>query len=296
MHLVLDVADNGRVRKIISSAMRFQHGDWKDLWETALRLAQRETDTTAKRRHNRAKRDTSSIQVRVVYVEHRARWGALSKANQPVTSNSVPNANPCNMDTLRAKHPEPAHPDRDPVHLSSILLPQSQTLEDFWSSDAGTEFLDKWFSIPKLCQYFRPRSPITMADINGWYARDIIAPLFFNDNTDLHNLIRKCLILQYLTGSFHPSFVEEYTGGLLMVLEKQDGGIRPILCGEIWCRCFASLAVNTTPILNEVAKFFTSTYDNFIQTAGIRDDASYCAKYHQYSTITLMLWILMILS
>ena len=117
-----------------------------------------------------------------------------------------------------------------------------------------------------------------MADIDGWHARDIIAPLFFNDNTDLHNLIRKRLILPYLTGSFHPSFVEEYAGGLLMALEKQDGGIRPILCGEIWRRCFASLAVTATPIRNEAAKLFTSTYDNFIQTAGIRDGASPCAK------------------
>jgi hypothetical protein len=131
MHLVLDLADKyprdslaahildcvaqflpallcpctrrGRVRQIISSAKRFQRGKWKGLWETALRLAQRETDTTAKRRHNRARRDTSSIQARVVYAEHCARRGALAQANQAVTSNSVPNANPCNMDTLRAK-------------------------------------------------------------------------------------------------------------------------------------------------------------------------------------------------
>ena len=68
-------------------------------------------------------------------------------------------------------------------------------------SDAGAEFLDKWFSIPKICQYFRTRSPATIADIDGWHARDLIAPLFLNDNTDLHNLIRKRLILSYLTGS-----------------------------------------------------------------------------------------------
>jgi hypothetical protein len=49
-----------------------------------------------------------------------------------------------------------------------------------------------------------------VADIDGWNARDITALLFFNDNTDLHNLIRKRLILYYLTGSFHPSFVEEH--------------------------------------------------------------------------------------
>jgi hypothetical protein len=116
-----------------------------------------------------------------------------------------------------------------------------------------------------------------MADIDGCHVRDIFAPLFFNDNTDLHNLIRKSLILPYLTGSFHPSFIEEYGGGLLMTLEKQDGDIRPILCGEIWCRCFSSLTVNTTPIRYEESKLFTFTYDNFIQTVGIRDGASHCA-------------------
>ena len=139
MHLVLDLADkyprdslaahildcvaqflpallcpctrSGRVRQIISSAKRFQRGDWKTLWETALRLARKETDNNAKRRHNRAKRDTSSIQSRVVYGEHCVRWGVLSKDNQTVTSTSMPNADPTNIDLLRAKHPEPAHPD-----------------------------------------------------------------------------------------------------------------------------------------------------------------------------------------
>jgi hypothetical protein len=63
-----------------------------------------------------------------------------------------------------------------------------------------------------------------------------------------------------------------------MALQKPDGGIRPILCGEVWRRYFASLAVNATPIRNEAAKLFTSSPDNFIQTAGIRDGASHCAK------------------
>ncbi len=105
--------------------------------------------------------------------------------------------------------------------------------------------------------------------------RDLIVPLFFNDNTELHNLIRRRLILPDLTGSFHSSFIEEYAGGPLMSLQKPDGGIHPILCGEVWRHCFASLPVNVTPILNESAKLFTSSYDNFIQTAGIRDGASH---------------------
>ena len=56
--------------------------------------------------------------------------GALSKANQAVTSNSMPNADPINIDLLRAKHPEPAHPDGDPVRLSSILWPEPQSLDE----------------------------------------------------------------------------------------------------------------------------------------------------------------------
>ena len=51
--------------------------------------------------------------------------------------------------------------------LSSILWPRPQALEEHWSSDAGVEFLDNWFSIPKICQYFRTRSPVTMPDIDG---------------------------------------------------------------------------------------------------------------------------------
>jgi hypothetical protein len=95
---------------------------------------------------------------------------------------------------------------------------------------------------------------------------------------ELHNLIRNRLILPYLTGSFHPSLIEEYAEGLRMTLQKQDGGIRPILCGEICRRCFTSLTVNSTPVRNETAKLFTSTYDNFIQTTGIRHGVSHCTK------------------
>ena len=92
--------------------------------------------------------------------------GALSKSNQPVTSNSMPNADPINIDLLRPNHGKPAHPDRDPVSLSSIFWSRSQNLEEYWSSDVGTEFLDKWFSIPKIFQYFHTHSPVTMVDID----------------------------------------------------------------------------------------------------------------------------------
>jgi hypothetical protein len=122
-HLVLDLPDKYPVRQIISSASRFQRGDWKGLWETTLFLARKDIDTNNKRKHNHGKRDTSSIRDRVVYTEHCARKGSLSKTNQVITSKSMPNADPINIDLLRAKHPETAHPDRDPVRLTSRLWP-----------------------------------------------------------------------------------------------------------------------------------------------------------------------------
>jgi hypothetical protein len=63
-----------------------------------------------------------------------------------------------------------------------------------------------------------------------------------------------------------------------MVLMKPDGGIRPILCGEVWRRCFTNLVVNDTTIRNEETRLFTSSYDKFIQTGGLRDDTSHCDK------------------
>jgi hypothetical protein len=101
--------------------VRFQRGDWKVLWETALRLSRKESDDKTKRKHNCDRCDTSSIQARVVYADHCAHQGGLSKANQAVTSNSLPNANPTNIDLLRVKHPDATHPDSDPVKVSSIL-------------------------------------------------------------------------------------------------------------------------------------------------------------------------------
>jgi hypothetical protein len=143
---------------------------------------------------------------------------------------------------------------------------------------------------------FRTRSPVTTPDIDGWHARDLIAPLFFNDNTELHHLIRRRLILPYLTGSFHSSFIEEYAGGLLMALQKPDGGIRPILCGEVWRRCFASLPLMPRlsamrrlsylllPMIT-IALFKLQVFGMVLRTA---------RRYYQYSMITLILQTLTI--
>ncbi len=63
-----------RVRQIMSSAKRFQRGDWKGLWETAMRLARKEIDTNNKRKQNRATRDTTCD---VIYSSSSSTHGTL---------------------------------------------------------------------------------------------------------------------------------------------------------------------------------------------------------------------------
>ena len=78
----------------------------------------------------------------------------------------MPNADPTHIDLLRAKHPEPAHPSRDLMRLRSMMWPRPQALEEYWSSDGGVEFLEKWFSVVKICILEHGRT-VTMSDIDG---------------------------------------------------------------------------------------------------------------------------------
>ena len=96
--------------------------------------------------------------------------------------------------------------------------------------------------------------------MDRWKTRDLIAHLFSGDDKELHYLIRDELILPYLFGDFDPSHLKECAGGLLFDLQKPASagvGIHPILCGETWLRCFASLAAIS--VRGPAAKIFTST-------------------------------------
>ena len=120
---------------------------------------------------------------------------------------------------------------------------------------------------------------MSAADIDEWRARELMAHLFMGDDEELQGLIRTHMILPYLFGDFHPSHIQEYAGGLLLALEKpakDRGVVRPIICGESWRRCFASLAANA--VRGPISRFFTSTYEFFLQTAGLQDGAFHCAK------------------
>ena len=75
----------------------------------------------------------------------------------------------------------------------------------------------------------------------------------------------------------HHQYAQENAGGHLFAFFKPQGGIRPLLCGSILRRCFASLAAAS--ITDECAAYFTTAFPNFIQCAGgLKDGNSLCAK------------------
>ena len=49
-------------------------------------------------------------------------------------------------------------------------------------------------------------------------------------------------------------------------------------CPTCTVKILTSLVVNLAPVRKDATKIFTSTYDNFIQTGGIRDVTSHYAK------------------
>jgi hypothetical protein len=130
-----------------------------------------------------------------------------------MTSDLTPSAAPTNINELRAKNPEPTHPARDPTTQPAPLIwPQKADTGAWWEEEEGQEYIQKHFSV--IAKYFRTRSPVSAADIDGWRAHELMAALFMGDDEELQALIRYHLILPYLFGDFHPSHTQEYAGGL----------------------------------------------------------------------------------
>ena len=157
-----------------SNAKKFLRGDWEQLWLQAKRENKKEVEHTAAKRKN-GPPPPQSIRARVSYAQYCARKGALSKANQELTSELTPNSDPANIHTLREKHPDPTHRDRDPTMVSSNLWPRPAENNEYWLSEDGQAYINKHFSMDKVQRYFRTRSPVGAADIDGWKARDLIA-------------------------------------------------------------------------------------------------------------------------
>ena len=122
-----------------------------------------------------------------------------------MTSDLTPSAAPININELRAMNPEPTHPDRDPTtQPASLIWPQKADTGAWWEEEDGQEYIQQHFSIKHIAKYFRTRSPVSAADIDGWRARELIAPLFMGDDDEIQGLIKDHMILPIFLEIFTP--------------------------------------------------------------------------------------------
>ena len=103
-----------------------------------------------------------------------------------MTSDLSPSAAPTNINELRAKNPEPTHAHRDPVtQPASLIWPQKADTDAWWEEEEGQEYITKHFNLQKISNYFRTRSQVSAADVDGWRARELMAPPFMGDDEEL---------------------------------------------------------------------------------------------------------------
>jgi hypothetical protein len=120
---------------------------------------------------------------------------------------------PTNINELRAKNPEPTHPERDPTtQPASHIWPQKADTCAWWEEEEGQEYIQQHLSVKQIAKYFRTRSQVSAADLDGWRARELMVTLFMGDDEELQSIIRDHLILPYLFGDFLPSHIQEYAG------------------------------------------------------------------------------------
>lgn len=242
--LILPNRRRGRSKHIIKNARTFRAGGLKELWEQAVRYAEKEKALREARRppDGGAPRPRSRTQRAKTAVRY-AQRGALSKANQAATSKLEAKADPAYADLLQDKHPKPCLAQHDPRLDQDFVYPDEVSAPDltaYWDSPEGKELLQDHFSTQHIVRYFRTRSPVATPDIDSWLARDLVAPLLCTDDPEFQDLVRDTMVLPFLLGDFHDAHKGEMAGGLLLALQKPDqGGIRPIACGDLWRRCFA---------------------------------------------------------
>jgi hypothetical protein len=102
--LLMPCSRRGKPRHVSLNACRFQKGEWESLWNQTLKHNNSELAHRAKKLAGNPPAP-ASIRARARYAEYCARKGALSKANQAMTSDMTPSAAPTNINELRATGP-----------------------------------------------------------------------------------------------------------------------------------------------------------------------------------------------
>jgi len=123
-------------------------------------------------------------------------------------------------------------------------------------------------------------APVTAQDPDGWRPREHVAFVLGKDHEELHNLIRKHMVMPFITGDFFAGHLEEVAGGKYFPFEKPNADdapvdVRCIVIGFTWRQSAASLAVakSSTP----VAEYLRGQYVNFLQLQQ-KHGATRCAQ------------------
>ena len=111
----------GKPRHISINDRHFQKGEWEALWTQVLHNNNREVAHRSKMLDGKPPAP-AFLCTRAHYAEYCARKGALSKANQAMTSELTLSTAPTNINELRDKNPEPTHPSRDPTTQPVSLI------------------------------------------------------------------------------------------------------------------------------------------------------------------------------
>jgi len=177
------------------------------------------------------------------------------------------------------------------VDFDKTFWPSAADMDALRQEDDWLHVAEEHFSVDNIRKKFAPSPPSSAQDADGWCSREHVAFLFSEDDEEFHNLIRKHMVMPFITGDFFPGHREEVVGGKYFALVKPNAGcapipnaggapvdadVRGIVISSTWRRCSASRAVAESSLA--VADYLLGQYGNFLQFAGQKDGATRCAQ------------------
>ena len=212
-----------------------------------------------------------------VLAQKYAHAGNLSKASQTICSTLEPALKPDTLDKLKTKNLQGS------TGFNSRHWPTAEEMDALRRDDGWQNTEAEYFSVKKIRQYYAHCSPLSHGaqDIDGWSPREHIAWMFNDGDEMFHDLVRTQLILPYVKSDFFEGHLAEPAGCKFFALENSNNSLRPVVISSNWRRALASLSIAEVNRDSDVANFLMSTYDNFLQFAGQKDDATRCAQVSQ---------------
>ena len=266
LHLLC--AQGLRQTDMLDSIKKFRSGKWEKLWGKVIKTSNK---LKCKRAANPAQPRARTDSQKDSYAQKCAKAGNYSKANQVICQEMLHACDDDTLEKLRRLHPV------GDLNFDREFWPGHEETRAYWSSEEGEEKLDKFLSVEKIREYFRQRPALGSPDIDGWQGREHVAFMLMDGDEEFQELFRSHLILPHVLNRFQPEYSQERAGGHLFAFIKANGGLRPILCGSLFRRCFAALMSKAWN--KDAGRHFADSVPNFMQCAGgMRDGTTRCAQ------------------